>query len=333
MRIALSVCAIGAALTVAACGGSDGSSSSSGSGTGTAKGKESITLAVVPKLTGIDFYDQVRKGAVCAAKKAGAVKVQWDGTPTFDINGEVNLLQNKLTTGVDGIVYAASDTKALYPVTKQAIAQKIPVANFDSGTDPQPTDVPLFATDNVANARKVADLMAEQLGSKGGEVALLRFNPGSQTDQQRRQGFIEGLKKYPQIKIVAEQNAASDASKALGVTQDILTAHPNLAGIFASDEGSTVGSAKALQQAGKVGKVKIIGWDTSPDDLRALKAGVVHALIAQNPFQMGVQSVNAIVDMIRSDVAPKSADTGSVTVTKENLNSAEIQAVLSPVCP
>jgi ribose transport system substrate-binding protein len=333
MRRAVLICAVGATMALAACGGSSsGDKPSASGGGGGGGGDKAITLAVVPKLTGIDFYDQVRKGAQCAAKKAAGVTVQWDGTPTFDIEGEVNLLQNKLTAGVDGLVYAASDTKALYPVTKQALAQGIAVTNFDSGTEPQPEQAPLFATDNVANARKVADLMAKAIGPDGGDVALLRFNPGSQTDQQRKQGFVEGLKKYPKIKLVSEQDAAGDKTKALSLTQDMLTAHPGLKGIFASDEGSTVGSAQALQQTGKVGQVKIIGWDTSPDDLRALRQGAVQALIAQNPFKMGVDSVNAVVDVIRNDATPTSEDTGSVVVTKATLNDPEVEQVLSPTC-
>lgn len=327
MRRASLIGLLGLAMAVTACGSSGDSPSGAGGGDA---GKK-LTVAVVPKLTTIDFYDQVRKGAECSAGKLGNVTVQWDGTSGFDINGEVDLLQNKLTAGTDGLVYAASDTKALYPVTRQALAQKLPVVNFDSGTDPQPADVPLFATDNVANARKVADLLAEQLGPAGGPVALLRFNPGSQTDQERRQGFMEGLRAHPKLKLVAEQNGNANKTDALRVTQDILSAHPDLKGIFASDEQSTVGAAGALKQAGKVGEVKVIGWDTSPDDLRALKAGHVQALIAQNPFKMGVESINAIAKIARGERVT-GADTGSVVVTKDNLESPEVQAVLTPSC-
>lgn len=318
------------AVLVAACGSSI--DSDSGEGSREAKADVRLTVAVVPKLTTIDFYDQVRQGAECAAKRAGKVEIDWDGTSGFDINAQVDLLQNTLTVGADALVYAASDSKALYPITRQARTKNLPVANFDSGTSPQPKDVPLFATDNVANARKVADLLAEQIGPEGGEVALLRFNPGSQTDQERRKGFLDGLKTRPKLKLVAEQNGNGNKADALRVTQDILSANPQLAGIFASDEGSTVGAAAALSQAGKAGEVKIVGWDTSPDDLRALEAGQVQALIAQNPFQMGVQSINAVVAMKREDAKPAGADTGSVVVTKKNLQSDEVQAVLAPSC-
>src|SRR5918999_2151185 len=136
-----------------------------------------VELAVVPKAIGFDFWEQVRIGAQCAAKKAeGNVSVQWDGvTAETDVNGQVNLLQNFITQGVDGLVYAATDAKVLYQVTKSAKQQGVTVVNIDSGTDPQPEDVPVFATDNIASAEQVAGLLSDAIGGKGGEIAFIPF--------------------------------------------------------------------------------------------------------------------------------------------------------------
>src|ERR687896_1959350 len=123
-----------------------------GQGGGEGKGENApVQLAVVPKAIGFDFWEQVRLGAQCAAQKAsGDVSVQWDGVTTeTDVNGQVNLLQNFIQQGVDGLVYAATDAKVLYQVTKSAKQQNVTVVNIDSGTDPQPDDVPVFATNNV----------------------------------------------------------------------------------------------------------------------------------------------------------------------------------------
>ena len=100
------------------------------------------------------------------------------------------------------------------------------VVNVDSGTKPQPEDVPLFATDNVAAARKVPDLLAEELGKKGGDVAFIPFQQGTLTNELREQGFKEGLKAHPELKLVAEQSSQSDYNTALTVTENILTANP-----------------------------------------------------------------------------------------------------------
>jgi ribose transport system substrate-binding protein len=233
---------------------------------------------------------------------------------------------------VDGIVFAATDAKALGEVTKSAQQKNIPVANIDSGTDPQPPDVPLYATDNIAGAEKVADLMAEELGEEGGKVALVSFNPGSQTNNERTEGFKNGLKKHTNLELVAEQNSESDFNKALRITEDILSANPDLKAVFGSNESGALGAAAAVRRAGKAGDVKIFGWDAAPDEVKAIREGTITAVIVQNPFNMGFKGVNAVVDEIRKGTKPKSEDTGSTVVTKDNLNSPEVQAVLKPSC-
>ena len=304
---------------------------SSGGGDG-GKKEGPLRLAVVPKAVGFDFWEQVKIGAECAASKQKDVDVTWDGVAAeSDVTGQINLLTNFITQNVDGVVFAATDAKALGEVTKAAQQKKIPVANIDSGTDPQPPDVPLFATDNVAGAEKVAELMAEEIGGKG-KVALVSFNPGSQTNNERTEGFKKGLKKHPDIELVAEQNSESDFNKALRITEDILSANPDLKGIFGSNESSALGAAAAVRRAGKEGKVKIVGWDAAPDEVKAIKEGTISAVIVQNPFNMGFKGVNAVVDQIRNGTKPKSEDTGSTVVTKDNLESDEVKAVLKPSC-
>ena len=322
------------ASTLVACGEVRQSGGGGGGGGGGAQKKEGpIRVAVVPKAVGFDFWEQVRTGAECAASKQKDVKMTWDGVAAeSDVTGQINLLQNFITQNVDGMVFAATDAKALSEVTKSAKQKGIPVANIDSGTDPQPPDVPLYATDNVAGAEKVADLMAQELGEKGGKVALVSFNPGSQTNNERTQGFKNGLKKHKNLELVAEQNSESDFNKALRITEDILSANPDLKGIFGSNESSALGAAAAVRRAGKKGKVTIIGWDAAPDEVKAIKEGTIAAVIVQNPFNMGFKGVNGVVDMIRNGAKPKSEDTGSTVVTKENLNSDEVQAVLKPSC-
>jgi ribose transport system substrate-binding protein len=306
-----------------------------GQGGGEGKGENApVQLAVVPKAIGFDFWEQVRLGAQCAAQRAeGQVDVQWDGvTAETDVNGQVNLLQNFIQQGVDGLVYAATDAKVLYQVTESAKQQDVTVVNIDSGTEPQPNDVPVFATDNVAGARKVPDLIAEELGEGGGKVAFIPFQQGTLTNEQREKGFKEGLKQHPELELVAEQSSQSDYNVALRVTEDILTANPDLNAIFAANEPGVLGAAEAVRQAGKAGDVVIIGWDASPEEIKGVQDGVISALVVQNPFRMGYDGTNAAVKMIREGATVESQDTGSTIVTKDNLNDPEVQAVLKPSC-
>jgi ribose transport system substrate-binding protein len=324
------------ALVLAACGAQvreSGGGGDEGGGGGGESGP--IQLAVVPQAVGFDFWEQVRLGAQCAAQRTeGAeVDVQWDGvTAETDVNGQVNLLQNFIQQGVDGLVYAATDAKVLSQVTESAMQQDVTVVNIDSGTDPQPPEVPVFATDNVAAARKVPDLLAEGLGEDGGEVAFIPFQQGTSTNEQREKGFKEGMEQHPELELVAQQSSQSDYNTALRVTEDILTANPNLDAIFAANEPGVLGAAEAVRKAGKAGEIVIVGWDASPEEIKGVKDGVISALVVQNPFRMGYDGVNAAVSMIREGTDVDSEDTGVSFVTKENVDKPEVQSVLNPSC-
>jgi ribose transport system substrate-binding protein len=321
---------------IAACGAQvRESGGGGGQGGGEGKGENApVQLAVVPKAIGFDFWEQVRLGAECAAKKSsGQVEIQWDGvTSETDVNGQVNLLQNFIEQGVDGLVYAATDAKVLYQVTKSAKQQNVTVVNIDSGTEPQPSDVPVFATDNVAAAEQVPELIAKELGKEGGEVAFIPFQQGTLTNEQREEGFKNGLKKHPELKLVAEQSSQSNYNTALQVTEDILTAHPDLDAIFAANEPGVLGAAEGVRQAGKAGDIVIIGWDASSEEVQGVEDGVISALIVQNPFKMGYDGTNAAVKIIREGATVQSEDTGSTIVTKDNLNDPKVQSVLNPSC-
>ncbi|QBD76370.1 LacI family transcriptional regulator [Ktedonosporobacter rubrisoli] len=307
-------------------------SAGTGSGNGGNAANGPIKIAVVPKAVGFDYWEQVHKGATCAASKQKNVTMQWDGvTAETDVTGQVNLLTNFITQGVNGLVYAATDAKALTQVTNQALNAKIKVVNIDSGTEPQPANVPLFATDNQASAVKAADLLAQSLGGKG-KIAFIPFLAGSATNDQRAAGFKQGLAKYPGLQLVAEQYSQSDANTALRVTQDILSAHPDITGIFAANEPGVIGAAQAVQRAGKAGKIVIIGWDAAPDEIKGVQDGVISALVVQNPFKMGYDGLNAAVQMVRIGAQVKSEDTGVTFVKKDNLNDPKVQAVLKPSC-
>src|ERR687898_2392211 len=325
------------ALVAAVACGAQVRESGGGGGQGGGQGKGAnapVQLAVVPKAIGFDFWEQVRLGAQCAAQKAqGQVDVQGDGvTAETDVNGQVNLLQNFIQQGVDGLVYAATDAKVLYQVTKSAKQQNVTVVNIDSGTDPQPDDVPVFATDNVAAAKKVPDLIAEELGEQGGKIAFIPFQQGTVTNEQREEGFKEGLKDHPELELVAEQSSQSDYNVALRVTEDILTANPDLNAIFAANEPGVLGAAEAVRQAGKAGEVVIVGWDASPEELQGVEDGVISALVVQNPFKMGYDGANAAVKIVREGATVESEDTGATIVTKDNLEEKEARTPQKPSC-
>lgn len=322
-------------LGMAACSTTSSSSSSAvspgaASASAATAAAKPLTLAVVPKAIGFDYWTHVQAGAMCAAAKLGNVTIDWNGVAAeTDITGQVSLLNGYIDRGVNGLIYAATDVKALLPVTARAQSARIPVYNIDSGTTPQ--QVPLFATDNLKGAHEVSALMNTYLHGHG-NVAIIEFQPGSMTDNQRKQGFVQGLSAYPGLHLVADQPDQSDASKALTVTNDILTAHPTLNGIFGSNEPSVIGASQAVKQRHLSGKIVMVGWDAAPDEVAALKSGEISALIVQNPFRMGFDSVIAMTEHLRSGVSVANEDTGVYVVTKQNMNQGQFKAILTPSC-
>ena len=187
----------------------------------------------------------------------------------------------------------------------------------------------LVATDNVAGAREAARQLAKLMGETG-EVGLIPFVPGAATSEMRERGFREGIAEFPNMKIVASNYSQSDVSLGMNVTADMLTAFPNLGGIFSANEPGAIGAAQALRAAGKAGQVKLVAFDTSEEEIAALKEGVIQALMVQDPFKMGYEGVKAVVASIKGETVPKVIDTGVVVVTAENLGSPEVQKLISP---
>jgi ribose transport system substrate-binding protein len=292
-----------------------------------------LRLAVVPKSVGLDYWEKVRRGAECAASKLENVQITWNGvSDETNVAGQVDLLDNYIGQGVNGLVYAATDSTALVDITERASSAGIKVINIDSGTDPQPKGVPLLATNNTKGARLAADALAKAVGPKGGKVAIVAFHAGSQTNDQRVNGFKKGLKKHPKLKLVETQYSENDYNQALTVTQNILTAHPDLKGIFAANEASDVGAVEAVRMSKKLGQVKIVGWDTSPDELEGVTAGDVYALVTQDPFRMGKDGVETAVKAIRQHQKLKNEDTGVALVTRKNLKQKRVQQMVAPTC-
>ena len=295
-----------------------------------APGAKQYRIAVVPKGTIHEFWLTVKAGADQAGKETGC-QVIWKGpSKETDIEGQISILEGFITGGVDAIVMAACDSKALIPTVKKATEAGIPVVTIDSGIDDDKLPVSFVATDNVEGARKAARELARLVGGKG-KVGLIPFVPGAATSIMREQGFREEIKKFPGIVLGAVDYSQSQVDVAMRVTENMLTGHRDLKGIFAANESSAMGAVQALETRGLAGKVKLVAFDAADSEIEALKRGSIQALIVQNPFAMGYLGVKAAVDKLNGKPVKKRIDTGVTVVTKENMNKPEIQKILYPL--
>lgn len=287
---------------------------------GETTGSDVYRIAVIPKSIGFDFWSTVKAGADQAARDLGNVEVLWRGTnDETDIAGQISLVESFINQRVDAIVIAAADTKGLVPVLRRAEQAGIPVITIDSDTDPQ-VSRSFIATDNPAAAAKAADVIAEELGGTG-KVALIPYIPGASTSIEREQGFKVGLANHPGLQLVATQYSQSDYGRAMAVTEDILTAHPDLDAIFAANEVGTLGALQALQSRNVAGEVVLVGFDASPRQLDGVAAGTIHGLIVQDPIKMGYEGVVQAIKVLKGESVEKRIDSGSTVVTKENLDA------------
>ncbi len=297
---------------------------------GTVEGdNKTRTIAVIPKGVANFFWQSVRAGAEAAGKETG-VKIYWKGPANeTDISSQINIVEDAITSRVDGIVLAPSHRDSLVPVVERAKREGIPLTIFDSGIGTE-SYVSYVSTDNLQGGVIGAERLAEKLGGQG-KIAVLGLKAGSVSTDERERGFQETIKqKFPGIRIVAFQYGEANRAVSIDRATDILTAHPELDGFFSSNEPSTVGAAQAIKQKGAAGKIVLVGFDSSPNLIEDLKAGTIDALIIQNPYRMGYDGVKTLADKLNGKEPPRRIDTGVTLVTKENLDSPEVQRLINP---
>lgn len=290
-------------------------------------GPARTTVAVVPKGQIHVFWQTVRAGAEAAAKEAGVEMVWAAPQIETDYTGQASIVEDFINRRVSALVLAPSHQKALVSVAERAVDAGIPVVVMDSALDSS-RPASYVATDNHQGGVLAAREMGRLLGGKG-KVAVVGIAAGSGSGLERESGFQETIQQeFPGIELLGLQYSDSDRSKALSVAEDFLSRAPDLAGMFGSNESAAVGVFRAVQNRGKKGQVKVVGFDASSDLLEALRDGTIEALIVQNPFRIGHDAVAAAVAAIRRQPVEKRVDTGVVVVTRDNLESGEVRKVL-----
>jgi ribose transport system substrate-binding protein len=293
------------------------------------RGNRTKRIAVVPKANSHEFWVFVHAGAAAAGQKFG-VEVLWNGpAQETEYDRQMQIVDSMIAQHVDGLAVAATERKALNRSLDRAAELGIPVTVFDSGVDS--TNYLVFiATNNYQGGQMAAQELARLVGGKG-KVAMIMNAPGSLSTMDRERGFEDVIKsEFPKIKIVARQFSMSDRSKGMAAAENILTAHADLDGVFASSEPSSTGAALALKSRALSGKVKCVGFDASDDLIEDLKGGTIQALAVQDPFRMGFEAVKTLVDKLNGITPPKQIDLPARVVTKDDLDKPEVRELLHP---
>jgi len=289
------------------------------------------SIAVIPKNTTHVYWKAVEAGAREGAEEAG-VEMVWEGPlKEDDLAQQIQIVEQFVSKGVGGIVLAPIDDTALKRPVAAAMQEGIPVVIMDSALKGEPVKdfVSTVSTNNHRGGEIAAEQMGKLLNGKG-KVVLFRFRQGSASTSQREAGFLEAIKKFPDIQVILDNRyAGTTARQAQSTALSVLNKLKEADGIFCSTEPSTFGMLSALRLNNLEGSKKLIGFDTSQGLMEGLKKGEIHALVAQNPKKMGHEAVKTLVAKMKGETVPTVIDTGAAIITKENMSTPEIQALLA----
>jgi ribose transport system substrate-binding protein len=314
-------------------------------------------IAVIPKGLTHQHWQSVHRGADRAASDVKAlgipVEIVWDGpTKESDALQQIEIIDRLPNRGVHGMVLAPQDKKSMVDPVKRIGDQKIPVVIIDSGLDEQETEknpdlfIKYVATDNYNGGKMAGEKLLEILardGKRGMKVALLRYQPGSESTEQREQGFLDAVKAAQKrgvdVMVVSDEKYAGatveTAEKVAGPWVEQLH-KAGVAGVFAVNESATHGLLNALRAAKLVGAdaekdgtaIRVIGFDSSQTLIRAVHEGDIQGLVVQDPYQMGYLAVWTLVRHLEGDdvsAGAKYLGTGEYFLTKANVDSEEMQ--------
>lgn len=328
--------ATAATLLLAACSSGSSSSTAAGGTTSTSAAAPAATSGAVPaatsgaapakayKLTfiqgvkGDPFYATMQCGVQAEAKKLGAT-VQTTGGEKWDAGVQIPVVTSVTAQHPDAVLIAPNDSKALEPPLGQLVAAGIKLVLVDTGLADNSKASSFITSDNLGGGKLAADTLGAMIGGKG-SVFVQNVQPGISTTDARAKGFNEEMKaKFPNIKVLDVQYNGDDPAKAASITTSVLSAHPDLSGIFATNVQGAEGTATGLKQAGKASKVKVIGFDAGAQQISDLKSGVVQGLVAQQPYQIGVDGVDQAIAALSGKSNTAAIQTKLVALTAANL--------------
>ncbi|SIQ83992.1 monosaccharide ABC transporter substrate-binding protein, CUT2 family [Rhizobium sp. RU20A] len=292
-----------------------------------------VTIPIIVKDTTSFYWQIVLAGARAAGKDLGVNVPELGAQSEADINGQISILENAVAGAPAAVVISPTEFKALGKPIDEA-AKSVPIIGIDSGADSK-AFTSFLTTDNVQGGRIAADGLAaaikEATGKEEGEIAIITSLPGVGSLDQRREGFMEEIKaKYPGLKIVADKYADGQATTGLNMMTDLITANPNLVGVFASNLIMAQGVGQAIAENKLGDKIKVIGFDSDEKTVGFLKEGVLAGLVVQDPYRMGYDGVKTALAASKGEKVETFVDTGANLVTKANMADPKIDALLNP---
>ena len=290
--------------------------------------KDGPTIQMIVMSINSEYWLNVQAGSLAELEKSGGELIYTGPSQDGDIQGQMDLMENAISSGVDGIILNPVDSDALVPSVEKAEDAGIPVVVVDG---PVNTDkvTSYIATDNEAGGRLAMETLIELMGGQG-EAVVVDAVAGIPSNDGRGIGAEAAAAEHSGIELL-ETLRGADQAAALSNTENMLTANADVAGIFAAYDRGAIGASQALINAGLEESVHVVAFDAAADEIQYLENGVIDALIVQQPYEMGRLAVEYINQALAGEEVPQEVATDVVVVTKENMNDPDVHKVLYPL--
>jgi ribose transport system substrate-binding protein len=262
-------------------------------------------IGLVMKSLANEFFKDMQEGAVKHVQERGDLTLIPVGMHSeTDIDTQISAIENFITQKVDAIVVAPADSRALVPPIARAIKAGIVVINIDVALDAAAkkqagVDLAFVGPDNRAGAKMSGEVLAKALKA-GGKVVIIEGNPGADNAQQRKLGFDDAVKEG-KLDLLDSRTAHWETEEANSVFSNILTAHPDVQGVMAANDSMALGVVKAIDAAGKSGKIKVVGFDNIAAVQPLLKDGKLIATIDQFGSQMAANGIDYAMKALKGE--------------------------------
>ncbi len=278
-----------------------------------------LIFAFVPKLLDNPVFQVAWQGAQAAARDldSGRIEVQRFAPVKSDAVEQAQIIESLIERKVDGIAISVNDADALKETIDEAVNAGIPVVTFDSDA-PKSKRISFYGTNNPGSGKTMGEYLVKYMGTKG-TIALLMGTPGAPNLEERKNGLLDYLKQYPDIKVVATEYCYDDVNQGVSKMEAVLQAHPDLKGWVLIGGWGIFTPVPGPFAAKKPGDLTVIAFDALPEELDYVRQNYAQALIGQKLWGWGYESVRMLKEIKEGKQLPPVIDSGVDIVTKENV--------------
>lgn len=269
------------------------------------------------------FWKEVRQGMEAAAKEHRVV-VEFNAPRFNSPQEELRFLDIAVTSEVDGIITHVSSGTGYTSLINKSIEQGIPVVTIEN--DDKNSDRNSFVgTNSFQLGKAAAELMIKATGGSANIAVIVSNDLELDTTSQnlKMNGFLSTIKQYPEMKVVKTYTSKMGILSAEEITQEIISSSDSIDAIFAANSVDTIGSAQLVVDRNKVGSITIVGYGDTDEILRYISKDIIYGTVMSDPYKMGFESLEALIDIKEENNVSTFIDTGVKVITKQNIDEYE----------